>query len=352
VLLDFLGKVVTEASLPLHGCIEPDVVLSAVVKAVEQVLDRSHIDREHVLGVGVGLPGLVRGGRVVVAVPALPEWHDVPLAKQLEQRLGLTVTVENDANLGALAEYQYGAKARDRQWDSLVYVYADRGIGAGIVLDGKLYRGADGLAGQLGHVVIDVDGRQCTCGNYGCLEALASVGSIVRRAVLAAKLGGSTSLGARVKGDWDAISYTAIMEAVAEGDPVAIAAVDEAITYLAVGVSGIMRQFRPQVIVLGGQMFDQRPGVFKALCHAVDNRPSFYGVEPTGITMGELGVRAPSIGAATLILDSFFAVPEGGMLSHLVDGRFTNTAKADSRTRRLFGQPTLELAGRQGGGGG
>lgn len=310
VLVDLHGDIAAEAFLPAPGALDPQTMTGTIAEAAERVIRSGRVDRGRVLGVGVGLPGLVRDGRVVVAVPGLPAWHDVPMAEQLERTLGLPVRLEKDANLGALAEYRDAVVEGNQQWDSLVYIYADHGINEGIVLGGKLYRGADGLAGELGHVVVDVDGRQCTCGNYGCLETLASMESIIRRTVLAARLGGATWLDSRVRNDWDAVTYDVVMEAVAARDPAATAAVGEAIACLAIGISTIIRHFRPQVMVVGGQMFDQRPDMFDALRSAIDNRPSFYGVKPTAVTLAKLGVRAPSIGAATLILDGFFDLPE------------------------------------------
>ena len=315
VLLDMVGDIVAETELPLQGGRDPESVAGTAVEAVDQVIRLGRVDPARVLGAGVGAPGPVSDGWVVVGAPGFPGWQNVPLAERLERRLGLPVVLENDANLGALAEYRHGVGADGGRCDSLIYVYADHGIGEGIVVDGKLYRGADGLAGELGHIVIDVDGRQCVCGNYGCLEALASVGSIIQRAIVAAKLHGTTFLSERFSGDWDAVSYAAISEAVAQRDPVAVSAVEEAIAYLAVGITNIMRQFRPQVIVVGGQLFDQDAWTFERLLIALEKRSSFFGAPPSKVVLGELGIRAPSVGAATLILENYFGVPEQVMSS-------------------------------------
>ena len=315
VLLDLVGDIAAETALPLQGGKDPESVTATVVEAVDQVVRLAQVDPALVLGAGVGFPGLVTGGDTAVGAPAFPDWRNVPLARQLERKLGVPVTLENDANLGALAEYRHGVGRACGDCDSLIYIYADHGIGQGIVVDGKLYRGADGLAGELGHIVIDVDGRQCVCGNYGCLEALASIGSVIRRTVVAAKLGGATTLSDRFEGDWESVSYSAISEAVAGGDPVATAAVEEAIAYLAVGIANVIRQFRPQILVLGGQFFDQGPGTFERLLAALEGRPSFFDSAPTRVVIGELGSRAPSIGAGTLILEHFFGIAHQVMSS-------------------------------------
>jgi predicted NBD/HSP70 family sugar kinase len=315
VLLDLLGDIGAETTLPPQGGMDPASLQRTVVEAVDQVIRLAHVDPGRVLGVGVGFPGPIGGGRIVAGSPGLPGWQRIPLAEQLEPSLGLPVTLENDANLAALAEFRFGAGTRDDLSRSLVYIYADYGIGAGIVVDGKLYRGADGLAGELGHTVIDVDGPQCTCGNYGCLETLASIGAIVRRTVAAAKLGGATCLAERFQGDWDAVTYSDISQAIMEGDALASAALDDAVAYLAVGISNVIRQFRPEAIVLGGQIFFGGPDVFARLQSALNHRSSFYGVAPTPLALGDLGMRAPAIGAAGLVLENFFGVPQQVMSS-------------------------------------
>jgi hypothetical protein len=171
------------------------------------------------------------------------------------------------------------------------------------------------LAGELGHVVIDVDGPQCVCGNYGCLETLASIGSIVRRTVAAAKLGGITSLGERFQGDWDALTYADISQAVAEGDSLATAALDDAVAHLAVGISNVIRQLRPAAVVLGGQLFYAGLDVFGRLQSALNSRSFSHGSLPTALILGDLGMRAAAIGAAGLVLENFFGVPQQVMSS-------------------------------------
>jgi predicted NBD/HSP70 family sugar kinase len=310
VLLDLLGNVVADTALPLQGGSDPESVVRTVLEAVDQVVRLARVDLGRVLGAGVGCPGPVIHGRELLNAPGFPAWDHVPLAEMLERQLGLPVTLENDANLGALAEYIYGLGLDTPGCDQMVYVHADHGIGAGIIIDGKLYRGTDGLAGEVGHTVIDLDGPQCSCGRYGCLEALASVGAIIRRTALAARLGGITSVAERLGGDWSAVSYAAISDAVAAGDVIATAAVDEAIRYLAVGVANIALQFRPSLIVVGGQLFDYGDAAFDRLQAALSTSLGVFGAPPTPIALGELGPGAPSIGAASLILEGFFGVPQ------------------------------------------
>lgn len=310
VVLDMVGNTVANTALPLQGGSDPVSVIATVVEAVEQVVGLARIDLARVLGVGVACPGPVVNGTTVLAAPGFPQWCEVPLADHLEGRLGLPVTLENDANLGALAEYRSGAGVLVPECDPLVYIYADHGISAGMIVDGKLLRGSDGLAGQLGHTVIDLDGPQCACGDYGCLEVLASVRSIIRHTTVAARLGGITTVADQLAGDRNAVSYFAISDAVDAGDPLATAAVKEAVGCLAVGVTNVIRQLRPKLVVMGGQLFEYGDRELQCLCGILQGRPSFFGATPVPVVRNELGTRAPSIGAGLLVLDAFFGAPE------------------------------------------
>jgi len=310
VLIDLVGDIRAETTIPLQGGLDPDSVEKTVVEAVGQVSRLAQIDAGRVLGVGIGCPGPVVNSRTVVGAPGFPSWRNVELADELERLLGLPVTLENDANLGALAEYRHGHLSRENQTDSLVYLYVDNGIGAGIVIDGVLYRGVDGLAGEIGHTVVDVDGPLCICGTYGCLEAVASVGAVVRRFVAESKLAAGTTLAEKAGGDWDSVSFEAVIEAAEQGDAIALTALDEAMSYLAVGVANLSRQFRTDVIVLGGRLFQRGPMPLSRLQESLDRRPRFFGMQSGRVVLGELGNRAACVGAATLVLENFFGVAQ------------------------------------------
>jgi predicted NBD/HSP70 family sugar kinase len=309
VLMDLVGSIRSETLLPLQGGRDPASVGKTVVEAANQAIGLARVDSARVLGVGVGCPGPISDSRVVVGIPGFP-WSLEPLADRLEKSLGLPVILENDSNCGALAEFRHGACAAQDGCDSMVYLYVDHGVGAGIVIDGNLYRGTDGTAGEIGHTIVAADGPVCLCGNYGCLEAMASVESIVRRTVAASKLGGTTDLADRAGGDWDSVSFEVVMEAVLADDPIATAALDDALNFLAIGISNLSRAFRPGMIVLGGYLFERDSTIHERLMQAIDRRPLLFGMKPLHVVAGELGGKACCIGAATLVLENFFGVAQ------------------------------------------
>jgi predicted NBD/HSP70 family sugar kinase len=300
VLVDLVGDIVADTSLPPEGEDTASVVRT-VREAVEQVMRLGSVDPGRVLGVGVGCPGVVRDGRTLVGTPEFPGWQEQPLADVLERALGLPVVLENNANLAALAEYRHGIGREGTVPDSLVYIYADHGIGSGLMIDGQLWRGSDGLAGEFGHTVIDVNGPPCVCGSHGCLEALASIRAILRRVTTATRLQGLPD---------EHLNFPVVREAIEAGDPVATSAADEAMGYLAVGVANLDRQIRPDVIVVGGELFSPGSDMFDRLLAILDRRPKLYGASTSRLLAGALGTRAPSVGAGTVVLESFFGVPE------------------------------------------
>ena len=326
VLLDLTGNIVVGTSLPLQGGLSPSAVAGAVVEGVDQVLRLAAVDPGRVLGLGVGFPGPVRDGRNVLGAPWFPLWRDEPLAQEVEGLLGFPVEIENDANLAALAEYRHGIGRRTKGAGSLVYVYVDRGIGSGIVVEGKIWRGTDGVAGEVGHMIVETDGAPCACGSFGCLEASASIASVIRRALETTRAGGAGPLSSA---EASAVSYPAVLEAIAAGDAVASSALDEALGYLSIGLANIDRQLRPACIVLGGEMFADQHEVFERLVEIRRRRQPFFGVEPAPVLLGELGSQAVCIGAATLVLEAFFGTPE-----HVISAerRTGNTEPAFERT--------------------
>lgn len=203
-----------------------------------------------VRGCGVGFGGPVDfAAQRVVSSTHVPGWEDVPLAHLLEQELGVPVVVENDANAGALGEYAFGAGRQSRH---LVYCTISTGIGGGIVLDGQIYRGSDGNAGELGHLPVLPDGPRCDCGNRGCLEALCSGKSIGLRA--AAEVRRHPRQGQRLQeaAGGGQITARAVFDAARQGDPLAGRIVGETCLYLGMGLAGLMNTLAPDRIVVGG----------------------------------------------------------------------------------------------------
>jgi pyruvate formate lyase activating enzyme len=228
----------------------PAQVLDAIERAYWSALEKAQISPEQIAGVGLSFPGHTHGRQgLVLTTSNLPEWDKMPLRDVVAERLDQLVLMDNDANLGALAEHRYGAGRGSRD---MVYVTFSTGVGMGIVIDGKLYQGYTGTAGEVGHTVIVADGRLCSCGKRGCLMAYASGIGLRNRAWERIQAGEETALRDLVWDDPQLISGELICEIAMQGDPVAQDLIISAGRYLGIGLSTIVQVLNPEVIVIGG----------------------------------------------------------------------------------------------------
>src|SRR5437762_5141629 len=206
-----------------------------------EVLSEVGVDRTTVLGAGMGIPGPVDSARGTAgSATILPGWVGLRIAAEMEERLGVPVQIENDANLGALAELTWGA---GRDCSNFAYIKAATGIGAGLVIDGRLLRGASGTAGEIGHTTLDEEGALCYCGNRGCLETVASGPSIIR-------LVANGSDGA----DGSALTLEHVIELVVDGDVRARRAVSDAGREIGVAVAGRCNLINPGRAIVRGML--------------------------------------------------------------------------------------------------
>lgn len=238
----------TRSTLPSHPT---QTSCFALMLEMAQGMIASHPDGQvAAVGVSFGGPVDARAG-VVRRSHHVPGWEDFPLQERLHAALGVPVRIENDANAGALGEWRFGA---GRGCASLFYVTVSTGVGGGWVLDGQPYRGEDGMAGEIGHLLVAPNGPQCACGRRGCVEALASGLAIAREA--RERLAADTQTGARLRAlvgdDLDAITAEVVSQAAAAGDELASLILLDAATALSVGIANALSLVNPRKVVLGG----------------------------------------------------------------------------------------------------
>jgi len=232
----------------------PEGVIERITRCVRDVVDESDLSMNQIRGVGIGAPGAVdiEEGRVIFA-PNL-SWKDVPLKKLLEKELNLPVFLENDCKLNTLGVFDAELKSKPRH---MIGLFLGTGIGAGIVIDGKLYRGFNGAAGEVGHMVIDINGPECGCGNRGCFEALASRRAIFRTIQSAVKQGQDTVLIDMLGKELTDMRSGDIRKALRRGDKFVAKVIDQAAEYTGIAVGNLINLFNPQVIVIGGGVIEQ-----------------------------------------------------------------------------------------------
>lgn len=228
-------------------------VTERIVRCIEDAIDECDLATKQVRGVGLGAPGAVDSDTGLVMIAPNLGWEDVALRKELEARLGLPVFVENDCNVCTLGIYESELQGRAR---NVVGVFLGTGIGGGLILDGKLYSGFNHAAGEIGHMVIEVGGPKCSCGNRGCFEALASRSAIFRKIQTAVKDGQKTVLTDMLGDDLGNMRSGDLRKAIRQGDKFVEHIVEEAAEYTGIAVANLINIVNPQIVVLGGGLID------------------------------------------------------------------------------------------------
>ena len=298
LLLDLDGNLIECRNEGFPRASNPPAVLDATIHAAQRLVARAKQDGTLVLGVGLSLPGLVNPQTGVAVYSALLGWQDVAVATPLAQALGLPVAVENNVRALALAESCFGA---GRGAASLVCVDVGAGIGASIVLEGRVYRGAQDAAGEIGHVSVTDDGPRCACGNYGCLEALASGAALVQHLARSIKQGASTRV-LDLAGSPEDITISHICRAAQEGDLLALAAINEAGRYLGIAIAIIANLLNPQLVVVHGEITNAGDLFLQPVREAAARRSLRGAACCPRIVPGRFGPLSAAIGAAALAL--------------------------------------------------
>jgi len=254
-------------------------------------------------GVCLGVPGLIlaRENKVVFS-PNLHAIEGIPLKDELEPRIGLPVSIENDNNAAAWGEFRFGAGSEARH---VLFVGIGTGIGGGIVTYGQLLHGAQGAAGELGHVTVQATGPRCACGNRGCLEAFASGAAIGRRAREVATERPDSALGqlARALDAERKVLGEDVTNLAREGDEAALSVLEDAGRWLGIGLAGFVNIFNPEVVVVGGGVIEAGELILKAARREVQLRSRSPSRELVEVKEATLGPEAGVIGAATLARD-------------------------------------------------
>lgn len=325
---------------------QPDSVLPRMYEAIQEALDKADVSLEQVAGIGVAAPGPLDSNRgIVFSPPNLPGWDGIPLRDLLAERFQTSIYVDNDANVAGLGEYMFGAGQGSR---NIVYMTVSTGIGGGVIADGKLLRGANGTAGELGHMTIDWHGERCTCGNIGCLEYIASGTSIARRANEAIQAGEGAELltfartmlqhsstvadqsalpthsydpttveldisaleeeedtlaNALQQGDEEDLWVNARTVALAAeaGIPLARAIIQHAAEALGVGFVNIIHIFNPDMIIVGGGVTQMGPMLMEPALRVVQERAMKAPSEAVRIVQAQLGMNVGLVGAGALV---------------------------------------------------
>lgn len=289
-VVDEGGRVVARAAVATQAAEGQDVVIGRLHALLEDLARACPAGRKAVTAAGIGVAGAIDGTRGLLRfAPNLPGWSDVPLGRMLAERLGLPTALENDANAAAVGEHWVGA---GRDCSTFVLYTLGTGVGGGLVLDGRLWRGRDGAAGELGHVVIHPGGDPCGCGRQGCLEAYASATAILRRL-------------RAIPGAVAADSAPTVFRRAAAGDAACRRVLADAVEALGIAIAGMIHVLNPERILVGGGVAQAGEPLFGPLRDAVRRHALPVLAEGVTILPALLGEDAGLIGAAGCALKQF-----------------------------------------------
>ncbi len=300
-LVDRDGNIVYRNSVLAEAWRGRDHVLELFVWELERAA--RPVDRRSIAGIGVAQAGPTNSeDGTIYNPPHLPGWDGFSAKPTFERRLGLVSSHANDATAAALAEYAYGAGRGAR---FLLYIAVGTGIGGGIVIDGRIYTGARGFAGEVGHISIDHSGPQCLCGNRGCLEMLASGDALGRIARERLASGERSSVASYAGGAPESVAGPAVADAARDGDPLALSIMRDAGTHLGVGILSLLNALDVERVVLGGGVLASMDLMLPWAIRAIEERAIVPYDGGVPVVVSELGDDAGLLGAAALAFDAY-----------------------------------------------
>ncbi len=301
-LTNLRGRVLSWRSQAHAMQADPAGTLALIEQLIGEALTEADCSLSTVVGTGLGVPSPVDSEDPdVLSARILPAWAGVKPAVWLEERLGVPVFMDNDANLCALAEAWLGEA---REVETLAFIKLGTGIGAGLIVEGEVLRGANGFAGEIGHTAIDSSGPMCECGLRGCLQAMVGSAAIRDQVQRGISEGRQSSLQAD-----PAPSLAEIAQAAADGDALAQEAVAEAGRHLGTAIANLFNLINPSLVLLGGGLTAAGDQLLDPLREAIRQRTLWASLARADVAIGGLGDRTAALGAATLILQAALAEP-------------------------------------------
>lgn len=308
ILTNFAGDIIWEKRIAIKNRLtSPLQKIRDLVGLINETINHAPTTIRGIIGIGVGVPGMVNYDQgCVLSAPNLL-WENIKLKDILEEEFNIPTLIDNEANAGAIGEKWFGL---GKKTSELVYVSAGIGIGAGIVVNNELYRGAHGLAGELGHMTINAHGTKCTCGNIGCWEEYASEKALLRYLKEnAPEYPDSILLSGGDSSYFDNLNIFQIVEAASKGDRLAIAGFKNIGYYLGVGVANLINAFNPECVVVGNVLSLVDDILMDELRKEVARRSFSYRYSHVKIVSSELYMKACALGAVALVISRSYASP-------------------------------------------
>jgi glucokinase-like ROK family protein len=287
VLTDLKGKIIVEKSQIVNRT-SYSAIISTVQTMIQSLMDEMPNSRYGIVGIGVGVPGIVNKEGSVLLAPNLG-WTNIQLKEDLEKIFNVPIIIENEANAGAVGEQQFGA---GQDYENILYVSAGIGIGVGIILNKELYQGKSGFSGEMGHMIIELNGKRCNCGSRGCWEAYASENALLEMA------------GENID------SLESLIELANNGEKSAIELFEKIGQYLGFGINNIINTFNPDQVIIGNRLASIRKWIEEPILTTIENHTLAYHQKEMKLEFSKLGKYSTALGVSAFVVDHFIKAGE------------------------------------------
>lgn len=304
IIADFTMNVIYKKQIDIKRIEDAGLLLSTIYIAIRGLIDDSGIDEKRILGLGIGITGIVdHNNGIVIDFASVHHMVNIPLKNYLESKFDFMVFVDNDANTQALGEYWYGYAIG---YENNIFVNCREGIGSGIISEGKILRGKSNVTGEFGHMIVNMFGRQCNCGRYGCIEAYCSTEAIENIVKVYVRRGRFSGIIDKVKGDIEGINYEIIAQCAYEGDKLCLECLQEAANILSIGLVNLIDIINPEIVILSGDLFEVNE-IFFEMVEEYTREKLFNSFTQDVIFMRrEINDNLYEIGAAAMVYKNFF----------------------------------------------
>jgi glucokinase-like ROK family protein len=309
VITDINGNIIHKYRTPTGMAEGRKRVLEKTFQSIEEAIKGSGLSPSAIRGIGIAHSGVIDSDAgLVISYPRpgqMAEWKNIPLRQIFQDQFKVPCLLEDSIRTTTTAEKCFGL---GKDLDNFLYINVGMGIGAGIFLDGKLYRGAGGSAGEFGHITADENGPLCSCGNNGCLETVASCGAIIRAVRTAIEQGIDSKIRDLADGDLDKVSIEIIAQAVAENDSLAFRVLQKAASYIAIGLADLVNLLNPRVMICGGALFREVPQLLsEPVRRIIKQRSLEKSANEVQLQVSRLGAEAGALGASRLIAEKILS---------------------------------------------
>lgn len=302
LVMNLDGTIISKKMSNTGNDTSPEVIIDRLICLIDETITDSHIAKEKILGMGIGMPGLLDVENGIVLFSPDFHWENVKLTEPIKQHFSMNICMENSNRAQAMGEKWFGVGLNSEYF---ICVNLGHGIGSAIVEGGEFYRGSCGSSGELGHITLEKNGPQCDCGNYGCLEVLASGNAIAGKAKKEIASAKSSIMLDLANGHIDAVDAKIVFDAAKNGDQLAKSIVDEAIEYIGIGLASYINLLDPDLIILAGGVVNSGDILISGIKKIIKERQMKYAGRKVKIRVAKLGADATAIGAASLILKAF-----------------------------------------------